>query len=142
MSRHSALILFALLFTACANPDYITPEELNNQKLQSPSENCALRFPNTQICVKAQWASAPSSTRPGELAITLSPEFPGVFSALLWMPSMGHGSAPVKIESLEQGRYRLTNMYFIMPGDWDVRLFLKNAAGEVVDQLFISLMVP
>lgn len=142
MSWRCALFISLLAFIGCARPDYITPEDLNNQGLGTPSEECTLRFPNTQTCVQAQWAQAPSTARAGELVLTLSRQFAGGLTALLWMPSMGHGSAPIKIETLGPHQYRLSNLYFVMPGDWDVRLYLKNEMGEIVDQVFISLVVP
>ncbi|MBX2987321.1 MAG: FixH family protein [Bdellovibrionaceae bacterium] len=38
----------------------------------------------------------------------------------LWMPDMGHGSAPVKIEAQADGSYLIKQMYFIMGGTWEV----------------------
>ncbi len=71
---------------------------------------------------------APSSTK----AAAFDMEFSGDLSiyddvsVLLWMPSMGHGSAPVKLDKLGPAQFRVTNVYFIMPGDWEIRLSLKT----------------
>lgn len=142
MNRVYLFFILTLFITACANPDYVTPEDLQEHNQSKPSEKCSLSFPKVQICADIQWVAPPVSSQAGELTVNLSSQYSGSFSALLWMPSMGHGSAPVKIESTGPGQYHITNMYFIMPGDWEVRMFLKNSSGEVIDQLFIPLMVP
>lgn len=60
------------------------------------------------------------------------------FEVSLFMPSMGHGSAPTQIQRVLDGNgnvvmgfYEITNMYFLMPGDWDVRVALQNATGGI-----------
>ena len=54
----------------------------------------------------------------------------------LWMPDMGHGSSPTKIVAVTDGQgralagvYRISKMYFVMAGSWDVRLHLTAADG-------------
>lgn len=54
------------------------------------------------------------------------------FEVSLWMPSMGHGSAPTQIQPAVNdrgqaitGTYQIKNMHFLMPGDWDIRVTLK-----------------
>lgn len=51
----------------------------------------------------------------------------------LWMPSMGHGSSPVKITKTQPGVYEVTNVYFIMGGKWELKLQLLND-GKLVDE--------
>lgn len=142
LMRH--FFLLCLLLGACARPDYITDEEWQrlNQK-PTTEEVCSTLFPATKICGEVAWSNTPTSSGMNEFILQLhgdTSQFENL-TALLWMPSMGHGSAPVKIEPLGDGRYRIYNVYFIMPGDWEVRLFLKKA-GQTVDQLFIPLMIP
>lgn len=43
----------------------------------------------------------------------------------LWMPEMGHDSSPVKITQLGVNKYKITEAYFIMPGNWEVRVAFK-----------------
>ncbi|MBI3554828.1 MAG: FixH family protein, partial [Deltaproteobacteria bacterium] len=56
----------------------------------------------------------------------------------LWMPAMGHGSSPVNVaHAVDQGGanvpgvFKATNVYFVMPGDWDVHVQLKNGSKVV-----------
>ena len=51
--------------------------------------------------------------------------------AKLWMPSMNHGSSPIKVVRLGAQMVRLESVYFIMPGDWELRLVIKNQHGEI-----------
>ena len=55
---------------------------------------------------------------------------------VLWMPSMGHGSAPTQVEravdangNLLTGVFNVRNVFFIMGGDWEVRVTLTDANG-------------
>lgn len=58
-------------------------------------------------------------------------------SVELWMPSMGHGSAPTQVERILNqygdrvvGAYRVRNMYFVMDGEWEVRVILVDERGQ------------
>lgn len=51
----------------------------------------------------------------------------------LFMPSMGHGSSPTKIEKVFDangeelpGVYRVSKVQFLMAGDWELRITIKN----------------
>lgn len=142
MTKKMCLLYLAFFFSACAEPDYLKPQVTAQNTPETPTESCDFIFEKFQTCIKAEWKAPPNSTEPAELLLTLTPDTPLRLNALLWMPSMGHGSAPVKVTPLGNGKYSITKMYFIMPGDWDVRLFLMNEKNEVVDQMFIQLVVP
>lgn len=60
----------------------------------------------------------------------------------LWMPDMGHGSAPTAVQrvvddrgQVRAGVFRVSNVYFLMPGLWDVRVSLKGT-GAVETKAF------
>lgn len=82
---------------------------------------------STESLLKVEWKSGAdhSPTEP-----------PGTFEVVLWMPSMGHGSAPTQIQRVLDaqgqplvGAYEISNMYFVMGGDWDVNLTLTYQDG-------------
>ncbi len=61
---------------------------------------------------------------------------PGEFKVELWMPDMGHGSAPTTVTPIMDtdgnpvlGAYRVSNVYFTMGGAWDVRVILNLPDG-------------
>lgn len=98
-----------------------------------------LKFAKGKIHVHATWVQGPRS--PGESILRLewkngtdhsAIEPPGSFKVVLWMPDMGHGSAPTKIQQVVDeiqqplvGVYAVTNVYFTMGGKWDVNVKLK-----------------
>ncbi len=49
--------------------------------------------------------------------------------ALLWMPSMGHGSSPIKARQVGQLAWEFTDVHFIMAGKWQLKLrVMQNGA--------------
>lgn len=56
----------------------------------------------------------------------------------LWMPSMGHGSVPVKIKKISDGEYEVSDVQFIMGGKWEIKFQLKDGA-QVFDEAVITL---
>lgn len=55
------------------------------------------------------------------------------------MPQMNHGSAPTKttpVAGASTGTYRITNIHFIMAGQWRVALSLESEDGDVETQYF------
>lgn len=142
MKRHG-LVTLIFLMSACARPEYVDNTDINIPQSQTEQEDsCPLAFPNEKICASMHWLKAPTSSDFSEFELHFSDEVtPSSLSVILWMPSMGHGSSPVKIEPLGDGKFRIHRVYFIMPGDWEVRVYLKNGP-TILDQIFVPLMVP
>lgn len=63
-------------------------------------------------------------------------DLPQDLNIYLWMPAMGHGSAPVKIKKLDSGEYEVTNVFFIMAGKWEIHFQLKNKEA-VIDEVVL-----
>lgn len=140
-------LCFVFLATACARPDYISRDELN----PSQADDCALTFTNSQLCLTVTWLNGPTVSGSSDFEVRfwdkntgnkngpyVNP--PGTLGVLLWMPSMSHGSAPVTITPLAPGEFKVTNVYFIMPKDWEVRFSLENN-GQVTDQDALELIL-
>jgi hypothetical protein len=51
---------------------------------------------------------------------------------------MGHGSTPTTTTRVDVGSYRVSNVFFTMPGEWELRLQAKNGT-EVLDEANISI---
>lgn len=45
----------------------------------------------------------------------------------LWMPDMGHGTSPVKVEAREKNHFLVSNAYFVMAGTWLVKIDFEFA---------------
>lgn len=70
-------------------------------------------------------------------------EINDAIEVVLWMPSMGHGSAPTRLARVLDasgnpvpGQYLARNLHFIMAGIWDVRITLTDAHGKQETQKF------
>lgn len=63
-------------------------------------------------------------------------------SVELWMPSMGHGSAPTVVQPIDglAGGYRVSNIFFLMPGEWEVRLSLTGFSGGRETKAFSAVV--
>lgn len=60
----------------------------------------------------------------------------------LWMPSMGHGSRPTIVKptldasgAVIPGAFTVSKVYFVMGGEWDVRVHLTAANGQRETQI-------
>lgn len=142
------ILLSFLILGACARPDYINPSELNGVQ-NNAQTHCALQFSQSHLCASLSWTQGPVSPNESEFILKFWDEQSSsesgpyidplnTLSVVLWMPSMGHGSSPVTIEKLDTGVYRVRRVYFIMPGEWEVRAFLKNNT-TLVDQAHVTL---
>ena len=57
-----------------------------------------------------------------------------------WMPDMGHGSsATPRVTALGAGAYVITDVFFAMPGRWDL---ISNFTGPVSDAAKPSFQIP
>lgn len=98
------------------------------------SEHAVLTFPAHGVQAELAWIQSPKGNAAESIMklewyetsthTLIDPAFE--FSVELMMPSMGHGSSPVRIEHLSPGTYVVSEMYFTMPGDWDVNLLISD----------------
>lgn len=125
-------ILLICLFIAASCGK--SPLLLKKPNQEVPGQNkieSAKTFLITGQQVNLTWLSPLNSSIPGHfLLITKKNEtmcdLPAGFSVFLWMSSMGHGSGPVTIKKLDTGIYDVSDVYFIMDGEWQIRIQLKN----------------
>lgn len=122
-------------------------DELKFQS-KSPSGECPLFYPRADLCASITWDVAPTNEIDGELTLRFwsasegTPSGPYVQPSQtpfvkLWMPDMGHGSSPVKL-ALEGDAYKAVDVHFVMGGNWEVWVQLKNAS-TVVEQAKIDV---
>jgi hypothetical protein len=121
-------------------------------KLTQPGQkDCPLSFPRSGLCASLNWTRQPSEEQTGSFALAFwragRPEQGGPYvdpssdvAVKLWMPAMGHGSSPVKIAHSAAGRFDVTDVYFVMPGDWEIHVLLKNGSN-VVDEAVLPVHI-
>ncbi|MEQ1664122.1 MAG: hypothetical protein ABL927_01950 [Bdellovibrionales bacterium] len=142
----SLLAIFAFIVLG-----FVSSAKADDHHNQPGSEH--LTFDGGSIHAHLKWMQGPQSGEESILQLVwMNPAIhapmaaPGEFKVVLWMPSMGHGSSPTKIEqSLDQkgqpklGAYEISNIYFIMRGEWDVNVSLKLADGsEEIQTLHVT----
>lgn len=134
------LIIVIITFQSCAKPHYV--DNLDT-KIDGISGECGQLFSSENICLKTEWIQKPTESTYGEMILSYvdaSDETRYIDPLhspfiVLWMPSMGHGSSPVKIERVDVGRYRASEIFFIMPGPWDIRYQLKSGTNVVEEKI-------
>lgn len=135
-------ILFAIFFISigCANPKYI--DDIHHLPQGSDSTSCAQKIAN--ICTDINWSQGPSSQGESRFQIQFESDLPELVSleVVLWMPSMNHGSAPVTVKRTSPSSFEATRVFFIMPGDWEVRIVLKDSAGNILGRHNLEFILP
>lgn len=145
------LILF-LFLAACAQPKYEVAREAvaTGESGQGPKADCSRQFRATGYCLSWAWEELPSSTKPGSLLFKIyrpnlfdrSPvelDFSPLPQLILWMPSMGHGSSPTTVTRLDVGTFRAANVFFVMPGEWDLRFQFEESGAQ--DEAIVAITV-
>lgn len=152
--------LATMLFGACAQPKYESiaapAEQSGENKNENPSGEsdsaaCEIRFKSSGLCVSWRWEAKPTGAKVGALvfkvfrqnlfdASPIETDLDGLPAVVLWMPSMGHGSSPTTVTRLDVGTYRASKVFFVMPGEWQIKIQLKNG-NDVSDEALVSLTI-
>lgn len=143
------LLLIAGLTASCARPVYQEAPTQNNPANFHKAEAPVASFAKTGLKVSIAWTKQQTEDETGaflmkfwrENAADKSPVLQDANATVevrLWMSSMGHGSSPVTVQRLDVGTYLVDDVYFSMPGDWDIEVDLKNGT-ELVDGLKIPI---
>ena len=132
-------LITLLLIASCAKPHYVDGPQVD----LTPVTGCGYLFKSENLCLKTAWVQRPSESTYGEMTLSFvdandDTRFVDPTSEpfiVLWMPSMGHGSSPVTIERIDVGRFRASEIFFIMPGAWDIRYQLKSGSDVVEEHI-------
>lgn len=135
----SRFLLFGFLFfSACAKPNYqnIASGLTDSNKDLS---GCALALQKINQCVSLTWIQASTDSQMGIFNLEFSEALTAEVKAVLWMPSMGHGSRPTTVTRLSETRFQISNVAFIMPGEWEIRIQVKEN-NQVVDEVAYKII--
>jgi hypothetical protein len=154
------LASLAPLTAACDSPlfSHLTAAERDALVAERNLQGCVLKFPKTGLCASLEWLTPATSETEGEARLRFwNPAVasengpfvnpgPTVFMKL-WMPSMGHGSSPVTTAperdasgALIPGLFRSTRIFFVMPGDWDLVVQIRDGS-RVLDEAKLALEI-
>lgn len=121
-----------------------------NGAVTASETTCDLTFENSKICGRVVWdhpilvgKDSPftihftilTEGNEEEVEATLNSD---EVSALLWMPSMNHGSAPLRLKFLNPSTLYVDKVYFTMRGVWEIRFKMKRSV-EVSDYVAIKV---
>jgi hypothetical protein len=103
-----------------------------------------LTFANNTIHAHFNWTVGPQAESESMMLVSFKTgtdhkplDIKSKLSVILFMPDMGHGSSPTKVEKVPGTfDYKVSKMYFTMPGKWEVRVTLKNEDGTKETQTF------
>ena len=137
------LIFGSLLFVAACGDSHRVNDDPLESRTQRVDEECQMYFESEGLCLRARWQTMPTEDTFGSMILTFteknSPSRPVSPKRdpfiQLWMPSMGHGSSPVTITPLDEGVYRAEDIFFIMPGPWDIRYQLKDDSSVIEEKI-------
>lgn len=134
-------VVSVLSLTACASPNYVENTGVGVAE-GAPSAACALKFSSQSLCVSYDWEVSPTESETGTFVARFTNSTSGALldpalplKVILWMPSMGHGSSPVEVTRLSQGLYRVSRVFFSMPGTWQIRFQLMQGSTMVEEQI-------
>lgn len=149
----SLLFLTATLHTACAVRNDEEPPATKTVDHEKALNSCEgqqqIRFANLNACGELAWTTGPDVHDESQALLTLkslsgeplqlSPS--ANIKLSLWMPSMGHGSAPTSSETLSPGVFKLTQIFFIMAGEWELRFEIRDTEKQntVIDSARLAV---
>jgi hypothetical protein len=156
------IFLLTYLLFGCADRRYLPPTPSQGTPSSSPSERgesspqrnaCPYFFSKKNLCASISWPRIPiayqyerfhlhlsSSSMSSESMSSEAVNKDVQLHIFLWMPSMGHGSSPVNIVSEHDGSYWIEEIFFNMPGAWDIHIQLKNQ-HDVIDEIILPLQI-
>lgn len=110
-------------------------------------QGCDLWFTQHNICGRITFVQNPAVNQDSPFQIifsdaSLNPVDPAPVFVDLWMNmgGHGHGSAPVKTTRLQEGVYRIDNVYFVMGGTWEIRTTIGHGTPQAeVDKTEITV---
>lgn len=150
MSQQSLSPLIAIIFlssilltvSGCAKPNYLDSQKDASFSGKAGGGRCGAETSTGSICIKLTWETLPTETQFGSFIFTLSDLAAdrldttnhSPMSVVLWMPSMGHGSSPVTVETIAPGIYRAKKVFFNMKGDWEIQFRIgQNQAVYAIE---------
>ena len=120
MATRLLFLFIALSFAACGKSpwaDYVKENDLGPKPGNKPTAECPLLDAN-----QIQWVRGPFVNTESEFQITFNEKPAFNLQIDLFMPEMGHGSAPVQVQALDDTHFTVKKVYFIMHGLWHIRI--------------------
>ncbi|MBY0518635.1 MAG: FixH family protein [Bacteriovoracaceae bacterium] len=134
-------IVLILLLSGCGDSPLLNHK--NAESIGRMVRNTeGLSFTKLGIDLTLRWSSGCPSFDGCSLQIDLSEPLPSGSELFgeLWMPSMGHGSSPFTIKQIGPSSWVFSDIYFIMAGDWQLKIKVKND-GRSQDEIRLDYLL-
>jgi hypothetical protein len=139
------IFLLSVFLCSCGDSPFLNDESAPsaNQSIVR-SLNSSLVFPISKYQIEMFWRQGPLVSKESKILLIVTDQdstpinLDGNLQVKLWMPTMGHGSFPVKINNTGNGTYELSDVFFTMDGIWDIhfqRIKDSNMLEEIKWQL-------
>ena len=152
--KYLKLLLLSMLMFGCAQekkPPDTNKLKPSNTTAREGTADCTYFFNHSRLCLSYSWVKAPTDTELGTFTFKtyrqnvldqtpIQVDLGSIPDVILWMPSMGHGSSPVTVEKVDTGTYRATRVFFIMPGEWQIKWQVKQGS-TVEDELIVPITI-
>lgn len=127
MSKSLSPLFLALccLFPGCGNSPLFNHSKQVLQNLPSIDKN--LVFSQTGERFQLEWTEPIMVGKRGQFRLSFKDDLSmrGLRPFVsLWMPSMNHGSRPTEVAAIDSKNFLVSKVFFSMPGDWVVRIWL------------------
>lgn len=125
MKINHIIVLFFFLLFSCGDSPFLEDDIKEEGFIGTRSLNTKLSFENG-LRINPFWAVGPEVASESKITFLLldKDERPVTqnldIRVKLWMPTMGHGSFPVQVTNLGHGLYQASDVFFTMPGYWDI----------------------
>ena len=144
--------LILIFSMGCSQPKYVQDRTgaADYQAIQQTKGDCTIKWKNG-LCMIWYWQQKPTTKQAGILIFKtfllnqvdetpVQTDLALVPQINLWMPEMGHGSSLTHTERLDVGTYRTTDVYFVMPGKWEIRFEMKDAE-KTIEDLIVEISI-
>lgn len=115
---------------------------------QASSDGCLHKFQKLDLCARISWKGEPSPNKINALQLTITGTKREHYQELipsinLWMPSMGHGSAPVVLKKTDEFIFESRRVIFPMAGNWEINISVQADDGseKIVDTVTVPIIV-
>lgn len=144
-------LFFLFFLTACDSPLLNHEKVSKYQQDRTDSVVEGVYLPKLNIWVAFRWVEGPfgNPTKASVFELQLynedgTPQSLDDSISIIhygWMPDMGHGTADDGVlQMVGPGHYQVTDMYFNMPGFWNVHILFRDG-NEVIDEVVLPFQL-
>ena len=120
-----------LLLVSCGDSPLLNHSKIGDRVVRSLTGETGLHFAKIGVNFELAWQNGCPDMNECSFDLNLETPLPegASIEAILWMSSMGHGSSPITIQQTGPLHWHFSEVFFIMPGLWELQLKVHNPSG-------------